>query len=112
MVNCSHKYGENNNYLTLGVCHLFWGGWNFLLLINPVSPKCDQYQNSPCDINALWNRLVMRVKEMITQDNYNELMLKQLLITTFIGNVWGQQMGIWILILGLNGLTPLFILIN
>ena len=33
MVNYSHKYGENNNYLTLGVCHLFWGGWNLLLLI-------------------------------------------------------------------------------
>ena len=36
--------------------------------INPLSPKSDQYQNSPCDISALQNRLVMRIKDMITQD--------------------------------------------
>ena len=35
---------------------------------NPLSPKSDQYQNSPWDISALQNRLVMRIKDMITQD--------------------------------------------
>ena len=36
--------------------------------INPLNPKCDQYQTSPSDINGLQNRLVMRIKDMITQD--------------------------------------------
>ena len=35
---------------------------------NSLSPKSDQYQNSPCHISALQNRLVMRIKDMITQD--------------------------------------------
>ena len=36
--------------------------------LNLLSPKSDQYQNSPCDINAFYNRLVMRIKAMIAQD--------------------------------------------
>ena len=27
----------------------------------PLSPKSDQHQISPCNINALWNRVVMRI---------------------------------------------------
>ena len=34
----------------------------------------------------------MRIKEMITQ--YNELILQQLLATSFTGNIKGQRMGI------------------
>ena len=54
------------------------------LTVNPLSPKSDQYQNSPCDISALQNRLVMRIKDMITQDtkswyfnNFSLLLLKE-----------------------------------
>ena len=38
------------------------------MTFNPLSPNSDQYQNSPCDINAFYNRLVVRIKAMITQD--------------------------------------------
>ena len=38
------------------------------MTINLLSPNSDQYQNSPCDINAFYNRLVVRIKAMITQD--------------------------------------------
>ena len=38
------------------------------LAINPLNPKSDQYQNSPSDINALQNRLLMRFEDMITKD--------------------------------------------
>ena len=38
---------------------------------NPLSPRSDQRQISPCNISALQNRLVMRIKDMITQDESN-----------------------------------------
>ena len=38
------------------------------MLVNPLSPKGDQYQNSPRDNNAFYNRLVLRIKAMIAQD--------------------------------------------
>ena len=51
---------------------------------NPLSPKSDQYQNSPCDHNAFYNRSVMRIKAMIAQDtmswcfnDFSLLLLKQ-----------------------------------
>ena len=37
-------------------------------IVNPLGPKSDQYQNSPCDKNAFYNRLVMTIKAMIAQD--------------------------------------------
>ena len=37
-------------------------------IVNPLSPKSDQYQNSPCDKNAFYNRLMMTIKAMIAQD--------------------------------------------
>ena len=40
------------------------------VLINPLSPKSDQHQISPCNINALQNRVVMRITDMITQDEF------------------------------------------
>ena len=39
-------------------------------LFNPLSPKSDQHQISPCNINALLNRVVMRITDMITQDEF------------------------------------------
>ena len=39
-------------------------------LLNSLSPKSDQHQISPCNINALSNRVVMRVMNMITQDKF------------------------------------------
>ena len=41
--------------------------WN----INPLSPKSDQHQISPCNINALYNTVVMRITDMITQDEFD-----------------------------------------
>ena len=37
---------------------------------NPLSPKSDQHQISPCNINALLNRVDMRIMDMITQDEF------------------------------------------
>ena len=39
-------------------------------IINPLSPKCDQHPISPCNINALYNTVVMRITDMITQDEF------------------------------------------
>ena len=36
--------------------------------VNPSSPKSDQHQISPCNINAIYHRLAMKIKDMITQD--------------------------------------------
>ena len=33
-------------------------------------PKSDWHQSSPCDIDALLNRVVMRITDMITQDEF------------------------------------------
>ena len=38
------------------------------MLINPLSPRSDQHQMSLYHSNALENRVVMTIKEMITQD--------------------------------------------
>ena len=35
--------------------------------LNPLSSKCDQHQISPCNINDLKNKVVMRITDMITQ---------------------------------------------
>ena len=37
---------------------------------NSLSPKSGQHHISPCIINALWNRVVMRITNMITQDEF------------------------------------------
>ena len=39
--------------------------------VNPLSPKSDQHQISPCNINALYNRVVMRIMDMITEDEFS-----------------------------------------
>ena len=40
------------------------------MTLNPLSPKSDQDQISPCNINALYNRVVMRITDMITRDEF------------------------------------------
>ena len=42
-----------------------------LLLINPLGPKSDQHQISPCYTIGLQNRVVIRIKDMITQNESN-----------------------------------------
>ena len=42
----------------------------WLLGFNPFSPKSDQHQISPCNIDALQNRVVMRITDVITQDEF------------------------------------------
>ena len=37
---------------------------------NPLSPKSDRHQISRCNINALINIVVMRIKDMITQNKF------------------------------------------
>ena len=38
--------------------------------INPLSPKSDHNQISPYNINALLNRVDMRITDMVTQDKF------------------------------------------
>ena len=38
--------------------------------LNPLSPKSDKHQISPYNISALLNRVVMRITDMITQDEF------------------------------------------
>ena len=38
------------------------------IFLTPLNPKSDQHQISPCNSDALLNRVVMRIKDMITQD--------------------------------------------
>ena len=40
------------------------------LALNPLRPKSDQHQISPCNINAMENGVVMRITGMITQDEF------------------------------------------
>ena len=44
----------------LGSAHEKFGVW--------TGPKIDQLQISPCNITALYNRVVMRIEDMITED--------------------------------------------
>ena len=62
--------------------------------INPLSPKSDQCQISSCNINALWNTVVMRIKDMITQDESNWYFNKLsplLLLKTYRDNKWESE---------------------
>lgn len=51
--------------------------------LKPFKPSTDQLEISPCDINALQNRVVMRIERMITQDeskrHFNKFSLPLLL---------------------------------
>ena len=54
----------------------FWRVRLTWLDCNPSSSQSDQYQISLCNINALENRVVMRIKDMIKHNEFNELLLK------------------------------------
>ena len=43
---------------------------NWKNTFNPLNPKSDQHQISPWNSNALYNRVVMRIKDMTTQDEF------------------------------------------
>ena len=45
--------------------------WKVFSDLNPLSPNSDQRQISPGNINALQKRVVMRMKDMIIQDESN-----------------------------------------
>ena len=49
---------------------------NLDTVLNPLSPKSDQHETSPYNINALENRVVMRIEYMIREDestwNFNK----------------------------------------
>ena len=38
--------------------------------LNPGSPKSDQHPTSPCNFSALFSRVLMRIKGMITEDEF------------------------------------------
>ena len=59
-------------------------GYQVLTLLKPLNLKSDQHQISPCKINALSSRLVITIKDMITQDNC--LIFYQLLPATSVVN--------------------------
>ena len=40
------------------------------LTLNPLSPKSDQHQISPCNYNVILSRVVTRIKDMITQSEF------------------------------------------
>ena len=40
------------------------------VVFNRVSPKSDQHQISLCNINALLSRVIVRITDMITQDEF------------------------------------------
>ena len=44
---------------------------NLDTVLNPLSPTSDQHETSPYNINALGNRVVMRIEHMIKEDEYN-----------------------------------------
>ena len=44
---------------------------NLDTVLNSLSPKSDQHETSPYNINALGNRVVMRIEHMIREEEYN-----------------------------------------
>ena len=58
-------------------------------MVNPLSPKSDQHEISPHNINALENRVVMRIEDMIRKDESNRYFNKLstlLLLKTYRDN--------------------------
>ena len=58
-------------------------------MVNPLSPKSDQHEISPYNINALENRVVMRIEDMIRKDESNRYFNKLstlLLLKTYRDN--------------------------
>ena len=58
-------------------------------MVNPLSPKSDQHEISPYNINALENRVVMRIEDVIRKDESNRYFNKLstlLLLKTYRDN--------------------------
>ena len=58
-------------------------------MLNRLSPKSDQHEISPYNINALENRVVMRIEDMIRKDECNRYFSKLstlLLLKTYRDN--------------------------
>ena len=53
--------------LTLSV-HFLGGVCLIKVSINPLTPRSDQYVNSPYNFNTLLSRQVMRIKKIINQE--------------------------------------------
>ena len=61
------------------------------LAFNPLRPKSDQHEISPYNINALENKVVMRIEYMIREDESNWYFKKfspLLLLKTYRDNKW------------------------
>ena len=82
-IDCKFWRDEDHWLLEWGLCHQgvhYWDSlyhacpipipYSYISLtcLNPLSPKNDQHQISPCNLNA--NRVVMRIADMITQDEF------------------------------------------
>ena len=70
--------------------------------LNPLSQKSDEHKISPCNINAYSTPEVMRIKDMITQGEFHDILTTS--PSTFIRKVWGQDRRICSLILAVKGL--------
>ena len=46
------------------------GGMYMYACVNPLSLQCDRHQISLCNIHALSNRVVIRITDMITKDEF------------------------------------------
>ena len=63
-------------------------------MFNPLSPKSDRHQISPYNINALENRVVMRIEYMIREDESNWYFNKfspLLLLKKYRDSKWESQ---------------------
>ena len=61
---CAAKRNCSQSFVTAFFVEMF----SFFALLgtfNPFSPKSDQHQISPCNIDALQNRVVMRITDVI-----------------------------------------------
>ena len=57
-----HTKAEFNN------CFIIYS--KYFQVLNPLSPKSYQHQISPYNINTFQNRVVMRITDKITQDEF------------------------------------------
>ena len=73
------------------ICRCHYKGRNFLLsYLTLLNPKSDQHQIS-CNVNALQNRVVIRIKDRITHDKFARYFNKfspLLLLEMYRGNKW------------------------
>ena len=49
-------------------------GISKVIVSNPLSPNSDQHKISPCNINAYSTPEIMRIKDMITQGEFLDIL--------------------------------------